>query len=126
METSILIAQIFGLVYLSISVGIIFSKKYYQKALASMLDNTGLMYLGGLMALVAGFFIVKEHNIWSNDWTVLVTIFGWLALIKGILLLAAPQFVDTFRSWYKPENINKFVFIPLIIGLVFAYFGFVA
>lgn len=49
----------------------------------------GLTY--GYLSLILGLISVLLHNIWVADWHVLVTIFGWLTLIKGILVIAWPE-----------------------------------
>ena len=91
METSIFIAKILGLVYLAVGLGMIFSPGYYREKFEEMVKNASFMYLGGLLALVVGFLVITYHNIWENSWVVLVTIIGWLALLKGLLLLIFPR-----------------------------------
>lgn len=128
METSIFIAKILGLAYTVIGIGMIADKDYYYKMMNKMRTNTPVLYLGGIMALVIGFLIVMYHNVWIESWIVIITILGWAALIKGVLLLLIPEaFMDLTTSWFK----NKNSFLPigvcaLILGLVLGYFGFVA
>lgn len=49
----------------------------------------GLTY--GYLSLFLGLASVLLHNDWVLNWHVLITIFGWLALIKGILVIAWPE-----------------------------------
>ncbi|MFH1375208.1 MAG: hypothetical protein ABIH35_00895 [Patescibacteria group bacterium] len=126
MTSSVFLARLFAIVYLTFSVGFFLNADYYKKTFGRMLDDFGAMYLGGFMALVAGFAIVSYHNIWENNWTVLVTIVGWIALIKGILLLVSPKSFAFFKPLFKADNLAKFIIFPIILGLVFAYFGFLA
>jgi len=98
METSILIAKIIGLIYVAFGVGLLLNKSYYIKAINSLLEDSSYFIIGGLLAIIIGILIIEYHNIWSNDWTVLITIIGWIALIKGIILLAFPPVFDTFLS----------------------------
>lgn len=44
-----------------------------------------VVYLSGVLMLVAGLAIVRAHNIWVRNWTVLVTLTGWFALVLGLL-----------------------------------------
>jgi hypothetical protein len=47
-----------------------------------------LLFMAGLMAMTAGLAIVLVHNVWSGGaLPVIVTLFGWAALTKGVLLL---------------------------------------
>ena len=77
------------------------------------------------MAITVGLLIIHYHNNWVNNWTVLVTIFGWIALVKGILLLAVPKLSTIFKALHKSENIYKYIApVAIILGVVFGYFGF--
>lgn len=44
-----------------------------------------VVYLSGTLMFVAGLAIVRAHNIWMRDWTVVVTITGWFALLLGLM-----------------------------------------
>jgi hypothetical protein len=126
MELSILIAKITAVIYLSAALGAIFSANYYDRLIDDMFNNAGLTYLTGFAAVIIGLLIVNYHNIWVKDWTVLITIMGWLALTKGVLIIAFPEFV---RSYSKPifagRGLKIFPYVAIVIGLLFGYFGFV-
>lgn len=47
--------------------------------------------LVGMLTIPAGLLMVIGHNIWVFDWPVLVTVAGWLMLIKGTTYVLAPQ-----------------------------------
>jgi hypothetical protein len=49
----------------------------------------GLTY--GYLSLFLGLTSVLLHNVWVANWHVLITIFGWLALTKGVLVIAWPE-----------------------------------
>ena len=83
MELSILNAKITSVVYLAAALSAVFSRDYYRRILDDLFKNAALTYLMGLTTVILGFLIVNYHNIWVREWTVLVTILGWLALMKG-------------------------------------------
>jgi len=126
MELSVLIAKITSVIYLAAALGALCSADYYHKVLDDMFENAALTYLMGFSAVIAGFLIVHYHNIWETNWTVLVTLVGWLALIKGVLIIAFPRFVQRhagllLKSW----GLKVFPYVALFMGLLFGYFGFV-
>jgi hypothetical protein len=125
METSIFIAKIIATIYLSFGVGLLFSGTYYKKEMAKLLDNSAFMIFGGFMAIIFGLLIIENHNYWVKNWTVIITIIGWIALVKGIFLLAFPRSLNFFKPMLTSEYFTKFL-TPLVIifGLIFAYFGF--
>lgn len=123
METPVYIAQILAVFYLVIGLGFLINGGYFKKAIDEMMTSHAVVYLGGIMALVAGFVILSVHNVWVKDWTVLITIVGWIALLKGILLFLIPK-----QLLGLSKIIIKQIWIPavgaIILGLVFGYFGF--
>jgi len=128
METSVFIAKIFGLCYLTLGIGFLLNRKAFQQVMADFCKNAALLLYGGLFALVIGIVIILKHNVWASDWTVIVTVVGWIALIKGIWIILFPQRVSKFMQVYQEnENLLKFqgIFV-LIFGAVLTYFGFFA
>jgi len=52
--------------------------------------DPALIFLSGILLLVAGIAIVRAHNIWAGGWPVLVTVLGWLAVLGGLLRMLFP------------------------------------
>ena len=48
-----------------------------------------VVYLSGVLMFVGGLAIVRVHNHWSRDWTVLVTLSGWFFLVLGLFRMFA-------------------------------------
>ena len=48
-----------------------------------------VVYLSGVLMFVGGLAIVRAHNHWARDWTVLVTLTGWFFLILGLFRMFA-------------------------------------
>lgn len=126
METSVLIAKIISVIYLSFGVGLIFNTSFYKKGIEKLLDSASFTILAGMIAVIIGIVIIEFHNIWEKNWTIVITIIGWIALIKGILLLTFPKSMVFFKPMFQLEKLYKFL-APLVIlfGLIFAYFGFI-
>lgn len=52
-----------------------------------------VVYLSGVLSFVAGLAIVRAHNRWTPDWTLLVTLTGWAGMALGLLrMFAASQY----------------------------------
>jgi uncharacterized membrane protein HdeD (DUF308 family) len=52
-----------------------------------------VVYLSGVLMFVAGLTVVRAHNTWSRDWTVLITLSGWFFLALGLVrMFAASQY----------------------------------
>lgn len=127
METSTLIARLFAPLYLSIGLGMFLSPKYYKKMLGELTHATTLAYLGGTIALVIGVLIVTYHNAWEGNWTLIITLMGWLTLLKGVLLLMIPEpFIELISPLIKSRALPVVGAVALGLGLILGYFGFLA
>lgn len=126
MELSILIAKIISVIYLSAALGGIFSADHYRGISDDIFNNAGLTYLTGFTAVIVGFLIVHYHNFWVSNWTVLITIIGWLGLIKGVLIIAFPKCVRRIsESFLRGKGFKLFPYLAIFMGLLFGYFGYV-
>jgi hypothetical protein len=126
METSIFIARVLGLCYLTIGLSLLFNRRALEAVVEDFCKNAALVFYGGLFSLVIGIVIILTHNVWSARWTVIVTVIGWLALLKGIWIIAFPdnvaKVIQTYRKNKKMLALHSIV--ALILGAVLSYFGF--
>lgn len=67
-----------------------------------------VVYLSGVLMFVAGLAIVRVHNIWARNWTVLVTLSGWFFLLLGLIRMF---FADQYRQ--AAASTSSWVFIVL-------------
>ena len=128
METAVFIARILGIFYLVAGVGLVLNKQFYRKLMEDFCKSAASFLFGGMLALVIGVVIVLRHNVWAADWTVIITIIGWIALIKGTCMIVFPHSVEKFMEVYR-ENENALTIhgiAALIFGIVLTFFGFFA
>lgn len=125
MDLSLFLARALGLMYLLVGIGMFVSPEHYKRLYKDSMTNTTLLYMGGFMAFLIGFSVVTFHNLWVKDWRSIVTIIGWMALIKGCLLLASPQTIMRYaKYWEKRMQVAKILVFAL--GLILGYYGFFA
>ena len=48
-----------------------------------------VVYLSGVLMFVAGLAVVRAHNHWAANWTVLITLSGWFFLLLGLVRMFA-------------------------------------
>ncbi len=48
-------------------------------------------YLNGLILLTGGLIVVRLHNHWVADWTITITILGWLLMVGGLSRMFFPK-----------------------------------
>ena len=125
METSIFIAKIIGIIYTSFGIGLLLNVKHFKTELPKLLENTAFHIFGGLIAIIIGMLIIENHNYWEKSWTIVITLIGWIALIKGILFIAFPKITNLFKPIFNNPLFFK-ILAPLVFtfGLLFFFIGF--
>ena len=98
MKTSRVVARLLGGMLFVSGAGILLNTDGYRATADEFLHGVGLIYMTGIMALLAGLAIVNLHNVWTKDWRTLVTLIGWFAVGDGTLRVAVPQFIARFDA----------------------------
>jgi len=126
MENSVFLAKLLGPYCIIVAVGILFNLKTYQKVMEDFCKNSALIYLGGVIALLFGLLVVLFHNVWVANWAVIITIFGWLGIIKGAWLIILPNTVAKLTEVYqkKVALLVVHLFIVVAIGIFLTIKGY--
>ena len=77
-----------------------------------------VVYLSGVLMFVGGLAIVRAHNHWRPDWTVLITLSGWFFLALGLFRMFA-------ASLYQRSSANTSATVFMILEGVLLLFGLV-
>ena len=95
MATSRYIARLMGPVLLVIGIGMVMGMLTegdgYSSLLKEFISSRALIFITGVLALVAGVAIVNAHNHWVPDWRVVITVLGWLFILRGIMNFVFPD-----------------------------------
>lgn len=126
MELSLFLAQLMGLSLAIFAVAGLLRPRLVRDAMNDFNANSLQSLFFGFVGIVVGLAIVLSHNIWEASWVGVVTLFGWLALLKGIATLVAPQaLLDVGKVVYSSKSQTRVIlFIALLVGLYIAYKGF--
>ncbi len=126
MERSRFIAKLLGPVCIAGGAGMLFNTTVFKAMFERGLHDHLLIYVAGLIALVSGLAIVILHNRWDWNWTVIVTLFGWLAVIGGIVRMVAPQLVEQWGLQIIAYNTFFLIdgWIAVLLGVLLSYFGY--
>jgi uncharacterized protein YjeT (DUF2065 family) len=120
------IFQILGIIYLTIGIGITVNPGFYKKLITNFTENPPAIYLSGIVALVIGCLLVTLHNFWTKDWSVIITIFGWASLIKGLFLIVLPKVSIKVGNAFKETKklLRVWGIVVAIVGALLALLGF--
>ena len=116
------IAQILGIFFLVAGISMVANRKATGAAIEASVQNKGTLWLWGIFALLIGAIVVVFNNVWTSGLPLLVTLIGWIALLKGVLILILP---DAAGSLYKKFATNSMLvlagIVAVILGLVLLY-----
>lgn len=87
--------------------------------------NPVLSWVSGAFVLLSGLTVVALHQRWHGAAAIVVSVLGWMATLKGVLLLAIPQTYAAFgesmvRSamWWQALMV-----VVAALGLFLTYVG---
>jgi hypothetical protein len=126
MATSIFLARLLGPLLLAVGVGILTNPKPFHTMVGEVVRSITLVYLFGLLDFTAGLAIVLIHNVWVANWRVLITLIGWLMLVRGTVRILAPEAIMGFAAniLRNKRMMPAAAAVTGVLGLVFCYFGY--
>ena len=93
-----ILARIFGLYMLAAGIGLALNSADMLKMVEEMRQSPLAFYLGGLIAFAIGAAIVSLHNDFSSGLAIVITLFGWVVLAEGVIMLAFPKAMQAFAG----------------------------
>jgi hypothetical protein len=114
---------LFGVAIFASGIGAYLNPHFFRRTIGNYTDNPAIIYINGFLNLAVGFYLVSNHNIWVKDWLVILTIIGWVATVRGLWILLAPEhYLKTFKSfWLGHGHIKGESIIMIILGGAMIY-----
>ena len=128
MQTSIFLARLLGPALLLVGIGVLINQSYYRGMTREFVASRPLFYLASIIGIVGGLAIVLVHNIWELNWRVLITLLGWINLIRGAISVLMPEQSFAYGGRMMAGKHMPMIagVVALLIGLTLCYFGYVA
>lgn len=123
MNISNYLAILWGVVIVMVSFVLLTQPKFFEELLCKVRVKHWMLFWG-IITFLVGVDMVMVHNVWSFDWRTVVTIIGWLTMLKGLDLLLFPKHMGNRWSRTKKFQWNKLLIFLLLFGLLLIYFGF--
>lgn len=71
-------------------------------------------FMNGVLLFIGGISIIRIHNFWVGNWTILLTLIAWFSIILGLLRMLFPT--------AKQANENLMTYLILTVLLVIGLF----
>jgi hypothetical protein len=123
------LARLIGLFCVVLALAMAMHKQTSVATIDALVHSPDMLLIIGLVALGTGLALVLQHNIWSGGAaTVVVTLIGWLLLVRAALLLFLPM--ETVASLIELIRFDDLFYVYMAIvaalGLFLTYAGFTA
>jgi len=124
--TTEILARIFGLYMLAAGIGLVINRDAFVNIIAELRQHAFVLLMAGGMTFAVGAIILSIHEDWSNWLAIVVTLIGWLTLIKGLILLAVPKLSlsvgDKFAQ--SPSMVMVWGIVVAALGAALFFAGF--
>lgn len=123
MASSTALASIFGPLLIITSFWTLLYKDNMKKVLDSLKKTPALVYFIGVLNVLIGMAFVTSFNYWYMGVEVLVTLLGWLFLIRGLILMFFPKAFEKMLQNFQSSYI-LFSLIGIAWGIALTWFAF--
>ncbi len=123
---TIVLAKLLGPIFVFAGLGIAVNKKLMKKIVEDFGKNYGMLYFMGMFTMIVGMIMVITHTIWTSIPAGIITVFGWMAAIKGALLMVIPDHLMKL-SKKMSKTTDLYVLIGIIwvgLGIYIGYVGY--
>ncbi|HTS10457.1 MAG TPA: hypothetical protein VMP68_33140 [Candidatus Eisenbacteria bacterium] len=127
---TIFLSKLLGLYCLILAFSLALHKTESMEEIAALVQNAPDMLVVGVFTLFAGLAMILGHNLWHGGGvTIVVTLIGWVTLLKSVLILLVPASVESriFLGPLHSEGLYYFrLALTFLLGVYLTYGGFTA
>ena len=125
MELSLFLAKLFGIYLLIVSVLWAVRGDVISEVIEEVFASRPLLFLSGVLALAVGIAMVISHSVWELNWRGLITLIGYLSIVKGVARIGFPTVPQAAaRFLLKGTPIWIWISIGLVLGGYLTWVGF--
>lgn len=122
------LSKLIGLYAIAIGLALFLNKPLMAASVMRLYHDPSIVLVYSVIALGIGLAIVLGHNLWKGGAAIIVTLVGWLSLLKGLALLLLPA--NTQAAYFLGIHFDQYFYaygaVTIIIGIYLAYEGFKA
>ena len=123
---TVFLAQLFGLYCLIVAAAMLSQPEAFLTTVHALMADAPLVLISGVFTLFGGLALVLLHNYWSGGaLPVIITLIGWLTLIKAVVLVALPS--TKLVAMYSEVSSTHLLIsgsLTLLLGIYLTVAGF--
>lgn len=111
-EISFGLARFWGILIVILSIAMLVNRKMFT-GMKEAKENYALIFILGLIALIAGAVQVAFYNVWEFNYRGLITLLGWITVIRASIRLFFP---DANKKSFESKYANWIIYPSLIVS----------
>lgn len=117
MDITILCAKVLGIYMMVSGLMLIVKGKSLTILLKDFFDHPALIYLTGVILIFLSSIYLLQYNIWNGTFNIVVTLFAWLVLLKGLAYIFAPKLLSEISVKKYQKYFALYGIIAILVGL---------
>jgi hypothetical protein len=122
-EISIFLAKFWGWYLIIFFLILSFNPKRIVQVIKDLEDQKFVIVIS-LVAIVIGLLNILFHNIWEDDWRLIITIIGWIALLIGLSLFIFPKRTVLWLDYLNIKFVQVLYMMLFFLGLFLLNMGY--
>lgn len=118
---TVFLGKFFGIYCTLVAMALLVRGRDIVDIVTALLHNQPLLLMLGVFTLLGGVALVLCHNVWTGGaFPIIVTLIGWITLIKGLLLLLLTpdkQVSFVLGGLRYGQLFDLYMAITLVLGL---------
>ncbi|MDP2069772.1 MAG: hypothetical protein Q8K04_12520 [Lutibacter sp.] len=122
-EVSIFLAKFWGWYFIIFFLILSFNPKRILQVIKDLEDQKFVIVFS-FLAIVIGLLNILFHNIWEDDWRLIITIIGWIALFIGLSLFVFPKRTVLWLDYLNIKFVQLIYMMLFFVGLFLLNMGY--
>ena len=125
-EISIFLAKFWGWYLIIFFFILSFNPKRIRQIVVDLKDQKFTILIS-FIATIIGLINILLHNVWKDDWRLIITLIGWIAFFIGLALFIFPTRTVYWLNFVNIKFVQVLYIMLFFIGLFLlnAVYGFI-
>lgn len=124
MELTLLLGKVWSVYLLLAGLSLLLNARAYTHMVKEIKHGQFPLLIAGFMTLTIGLLMVFTHNVWTG-WATIVTVLGWLSLLKGVVILLFPgKLMGVVHMWKQTGFLLGGGVVSLGLGVILGFLAF--
>lgn len=122
-ETSIFLAKFWGWYLIIFFLILSFNPKRIIQVIKDLEDQKFVIVIS-FMAIVIGLLNILFHNVWEDDWRLIITFIGWVVLFMGLSLFIFPKRTVLWLDYLNIKFVQVLYMMLFLMGIFLLNMGY--